>query len=154
MNNTKKFTILFFVVGISLLITICIGGDGTEWHTPTEYSNSYADEDTHCNSYNDTCDNEEIATTDEDCVSLDVIEKAHEIAHTFVISQTDRSSCFDEVGYSWEYRLLYVSFRTSYEYVYYDVPEQVYSDFLCAKSMGKFYNDNIKGKYEIERLED
>ena len=43
---------------------------------------------------------------------------------------------------------LIVTFKTGAVYQYADVPEQVYSDFLAADSLGKFFTTNVKPKYE------
>ena len=63
----------------------------------------------------------------------------------------DYSACFDRVGYDGS--TLYVRFLDSQsEYLYFDVPEDEYKDMLSAKSIGKYYNQNIKGQYECERI--
>ena len=39
-------------------------------------------------------------------------------------------------------------------YVYYDVPEEVYNELLSAESIGSYFNDNIKGIYQYECVEE
>lgn len=47
---------------------------------------------------------------------------------------------------------LYVKLKTNECYLYYNVPETVYNEFLAAPSMGVFYNEKISNKYPYSRL--
>lgn len=65
------------------------------------------------------------------------------------------SSAIKEVGYSSLDHMLAIRFRENdgSVYVYYDVPEELYDNFMCADSLGKFYNSDIKGKYTCDEIE-
>lgn len=64
------------------------------------------------------------------------------------------SSAISEVGYDFEKEVLYVVFKKNDAlYAYYDVPWDVWEDFLYDDSMGAYLNKNIKGKYEYERID-
>ncbi len=62
------------------------------------------------------------------------------------------SSNLDKVGYDDFTNDLYVQFKSSGLYVYYNVPKEVYNELLSAESKGKYHNKNIKWKYEYKRL--
>lgn len=47
-------------------------------------------------------------------------------------------------------RVVFVNERT---YDYFDVPKEVFEDFLSSESKGKFFNKNIQNNYEFERIE-
>ncbi len=57
------------------------------------------------------------------------------------------------VGYSEEFNVLLVRFIKSGDYIYYDVPEDVYEELLSADSKGSYYNECVKGQYEVEKIE-
>lgn len=66
---------------------------------------------------------------------------------------TPQSTCFSRIGHKGG--CVVVEFRDSgSKYAYYDVPENVWDEFSSAESLGKYYNANIKGKYESERIYD
>lgn len=46
---------------------------------------------------------------------------------------------------------LYVRFNSGAEYVYHDVPEDVYNSFMDSDSKGKYLNEHIKGVYQFEK---
>ena len=62
------------------------------------------------------------------------------------------SSFIDAVGYSEEYRVLLIKMNGSYLYRYNDVDVSVYRDFINADSLGTYFNANIKGQYDYERI--
>ena len=63
------------------------------------------------------------------------------------------STCFDEVGYNYYDETLYVRFLDSQkEYLYLDVPEYVFDELYASDSPGRYYNQEIKGQYDCERL--
>jgi len=37
-------------------------------------------------------------------------------------------------------------------YAYKDVPDSVWDDLFFASSMGGYYNENIKGQYDCEKI--
>lgn len=63
------------------------------------------------------------------------------------------SSNIEAIGYDRDNRELHVRFLKSGEtYVYYNVDEWVYQEFLQADSKGKYLNTNIKDRYECSKL--
>lgn len=68
------------------------------------------------------------------------------------VYNTPDSTCFSRVGYDARNNVLIVVFRESgAEYHYYDVPEDVWESFYDSASLGKYFNQEIKGKYEYEK---
>ncbi len=66
---------------------------------------------------------------------------------------TERSSCFCAVAYSPIFRTLAVEFRDSGAiYYYYDLEPETAEDFFAADSLGRYFNRNIKGRYDYERV--
>lgn len=63
------------------------------------------------------------------------------------------SSALSEVGYDYSHEMLAIRFRENNEhiYVYYDVPSEVYEDFISAYSLGRYYNSYIKGQYSGDK---
>lgn len=63
------------------------------------------------------------------------------------------SSALSEVGYDYSHEMLAIRFRENDEhvYVYYDVPSEVYEDFISADSLGRYYNYYIKGQYNGDK---
>ena len=67
---------------------------------------------------------------------------------------TDRSTCFKQIGYDSEYRILKVTFRDSgRSYLYLDVSPREWEAFASSDSLGTYYNTEIKGYYDCIRLE-
>lgn len=63
------------------------------------------------------------------------------------------SSNVEAIGYDSDNLELHVRFLKSGEtYVYYDVEEWVFQEFLQADSKGIYLNTNIKGIYEFNKL--
>ena len=60
------------------------------------------------------------------------------------------SSSIDSVGY--EKDVLEVRFRNGGLYQYFDVPEAMYELLMGAASKGRFFNRQIRGRYECSRL--
>lgn len=58
-----------------------------------------------------------------------------------------RSSAIAAIGYDPERRELEVEFPSGRSYTHYDVPEEVYEEFMASGSKGTFYNLQIKGVY-------
>lgn len=61
------------------------------------------------------------------------------------------SSNIEAIGYCSETQELHVQFLTSGLYVYLEVPEWVYHEFIGADSKGAYLNQNIKNSYQYER---
>lgn len=67
---------------------------------------------------------------------------------TFVTSST-----VEAIGYDAPTRELYVQFvKTGETYVYSEVEEWVFQEFLRADSKGTYLNTNIKGRYDYRKL--
>ena len=47
---------------------------------------------------------------------------------------------------------LYLQFNNERIYLYYNVPSSVYDHLCQAPSLGKYFNQYIKDKYEYKRL--
>ena len=60
------------------------------------------------------------------------------------------SSNVEAIGYDPDTRELHVHFKTSGNYVYAEVEEWVFSEFLQANSKGRYLNQMIKGVYDYE----
>ena len=66
-------------------------------------------------------------------------------------NQITNSSTIQEIGYDEETKTLYIIFKGSGKYLYYDVPKEVWEAMVKAKSTGKFFYREIKGGYEYDR---
>lgn len=63
------------------------------------------------------------------------------------------SSVIKSVGYNEDKQLLEVQFlETGKIYQYNHVPLEEYFDFMDAKSLGEYYNREIRTKYEYKEL--
>lgn len=62
------------------------------------------------------------------------------------------SSQVSTIWYREEEKELEVLFIGGKRYVYYDVHKDVWTAALSAESIGKFINDNIKGKYQYKQI--
>ncbi|MDQ2630840.1 MAG: KTSC domain-containing protein [Actinomycetota bacterium] len=60
------------------------------------------------------------------------------------------SSSIESVGY--EKNVLEVRFRNGGLYRYFDVPEQAVVSLMRAESKGRFFNQEIRGRYPAARL--
>ncbi|MCV3239781.1 KTSC domain-containing protein [Mesorhizobium sp. ZC-5] len=58
-----------------------------------------------------------------------------------------RSSAISFVEYHDISRTMEITFKSGRIYNYYDVPREVYEDFLASSSKGGFFNDHIKDNY-------
>jgi KTSC domain len=62
------------------------------------------------------------------------------------------SSTITSVEYDDEARELDVTFTSGKMYRYFNVPLEIYAEFLDAGSKGKFFNDNIKGVFAFAEV--
>lgn len=60
------------------------------------------------------------------------------------------SSNIEALGH--ESDTLFIRFNSGLSYSYADVPETVFKAFKAAKSVGKFFHQQIKGRYHFTRL--
>jgi len=63
---------------------------------------------------------------------------------TWVVDEDEES----DIGDGW----MYIVFNSGWMYVYFDVPAHVYDAFMDAPSKGKYHHQNIKWKYDYQRL--
>jgi len=64
------------------------------------------------------------------------------------------SSMATAVGYDSNEQVLQVEFYNGTVYQYSGVETETWEDLQLADSIGKFFNQEIKGRYECERLDD
>jgi hypothetical protein len=62
-----------------------------------------------------------------------------------------QSSNIVSVGYDEKSKVLEIEFDNGI-YQYFDVPQDVYEDFMNAPSLGKFFHKEIKGKYRFTQV--
>ena len=67
----------------------------------------------------------------------------------FVESTTLRSA-----GHDARSTVLELQFRNGALYLYFGVPPSIYGDLLRADSKGGYFNQNIRGKYPYQRIQD
>lgn len=58
------------------------------------------------------------------------------------------------IGFEKETGTLGVTFTSGDEYLYSDVPESIYDELLVAESVGKAFNQMIRGEYVALKVED
>ncbi len=56
------------------------------------------------------------------------------------------------IGYEHKRSMLQVEFIVGAIYQYENVPETVYQEFLTAPSHGRFFESNIKNKYQVRKI--
>lgn len=69
-----------------------------------------------------------------------------------LIRLSPESSNIQAMAYNPTTKSIRVIFNNGLDYSYKNVPESVWVDALKAKSVGKFVNAELKGKYESEKL--
>jgi hypothetical protein len=57
------------------------------------------------------------------------------------------STNVEQIGYDERERELHVIFKSGRHYIYSDVPEEVYRNFIDASSKGTYLNSTIKNSY-------
>lgn len=65
---------------------------------------------------------------------------------------TPGSSHIREMRYDEATRTLYIDFRAGVTYAYSDVPIEVFNGAVIAGSAGKYFQENIKMKYDGQRV--
>ncbi len=63
------------------------------------------------------------------------------------------SSIAEAIGYDEEEQILQIEFNNGSVYQYYDVESETWEYFQKSPSKGLFYNSEIKGYYESDRVE-
>ncbi|MDZ8187850.1 MAG: KTSC domain-containing protein [Nostoc sp. ChiSLP02] len=64
------------------------------------------------------------------------------------------SSMAAAVGYDREEQILQVEFQNGAVYQYLGVDEDTWEDLHASDSIGNFFNQEIKGRYECDRIDD
>ncbi len=147
----KKLSLIASLLCLLLLVGCSEeSGQDSSYDDDDDYAVHYYDDDYDYEGYynGEDYENDIGHPTDHDD---EYIEEAY-FDDDFFYYETPDSTAFAEIGYSFSQEILYVSFRNSGNYHYYDVPQDLFNDFLHAYSKGKFYNAYIKGQYESERI--
>lgn len=55
-------------------------------------------------------------------------------------------------NYNEDKKILIITFTTDRIYKYKDVPEKIYNQFSKATSKGRYFNFNIRDKYDYEEI--
>ena len=63
------------------------------------------------------------------------------------------SYAFSHIGYSTINKILDLKFESGSVYRYYNIPILVWDELYYSTSMGKFFNDNIRGQYPFDKLD-
>lgn len=63
------------------------------------------------------------------------------------------SSVAYAIGYDADSQILQVEFQSGEIYQYFDVEAETWEDFHSADSIGEFFNQEIKGNYECDRID-
>ena len=63
--------------------------------------------------------------------------------------QEVESSVISAVGHT---RVLEIEFESGRLYQYFDVPEDIYSAMLSSESKGRYFNQNIRGKFPYQEI--
>lgn len=70
------------------------------------------------------------------------------------MEETPRSTCFSAIGYNRFTNTLQVQFRDSGKNYSYDgISQELFNEFYNSDSLGRFYNENIKGKFKSTRID-
>lgn len=64
-----------------------------------------------------------------------------------------RSDAFSHIGYSTINKVLDLKFESGSVYRYYNIPVLVWDKLYYSTSMGKVFNDNIRGQYPFDKLD-
>lgn len=62
------------------------------------------------------------------------------------------SSNIHSIGYDHASNMLEIKFNSSGIYQYYNVPKFVYDELIYANSHGKYFDKNIKTKYQYKKM--
>ena len=62
------------------------------------------------------------------------------------------SSTISAIGYDPDAQELHIIFNGNHEYVYRDVPADLWDQFRAAESVGRFFHQNIKPVYVGKKI--
>lgn len=71
-----------------------------------------------------------------------------------MIMKPIKSSMIDAAGYDNAAGALHVTFKNGNHYVYFDTTQELYDDFIGAESPGRFFGENIRGKFKHSVVEE
>ena len=74
------------------------------------------------------------------------------LAYVLELRSPVASSAIEAVGYDEDDGVLEIEFHHGGVYEYFDVPKEVYQDLLTAGSRGRYFHENVRGKYDYRRL--
>ena len=63
--------------------------------------------------------------------------------------QTVDSTVIRAVGHT---RVLEIEFESGRIYQYFNVPEDVFDEFLSSDSKGRYFNSHVRGKYPYQEI--
>jgi hypothetical protein len=69
-----------------------------------------------------------------------------------VLRQVVNSSSLRSIGYDGSTRTLEVQFATGNVYQYHQVPNEVWLELKRAASIGRFFQANVRDRYETSRV--
>ena len=61
------------------------------------------------------------------------------------------SSNITHIGYSIDKKILRIVFNSGGTYTYTNISKEIYKELLSSKSVGKYFHQHIKGKYEYKK---
>ncbi|PLZ99950.1 KTSC domain-containing protein [Fischerella thermalis CCMEE 5268] len=64
------------------------------------------------------------------------------------------SSMANAIGYDGDRNILQIEFHNGAVYQYSDIDQDTWQDLHQADSIGKFFNENVRGKYQYKRIDD
>ena len=67
--------------------------------------------------------------------------------------QSVESSNLRSVGYDEFLLVLEIEFKSGAVYRYYGVPSEVHDELINSESVGKYFNANVKSKYNFLKVE-
>ena len=91
----------------------------------------------------------------QDKVLNNVSENQETALYNSIVTEPVESSNIEAIGYLKESKILKVTFKGGSSYIYKNVEELQLKNIQNAKSIGRYFNDNIKAfpeKYECIRL--
>ncbi|HZS63965.1 MAG TPA: KTSC domain-containing protein [Xanthobacteraceae bacterium] len=62
------------------------------------------------------------------------------------------STAIRDFSYDEPRRRLFVTFVTDRQYVYFEVPPEVYRTFRAAGSRGRFFNTEVRDQYDFREI--
>jgi hypothetical protein len=71
-----------------------------------------------------------------------------------IMQEVNDSNVISRIGHyeGMGYLYLKIQFKNGDAYIYFGVTTAMYESFLMAKSKGRFYNNQIKGRFRVYRL--